>query len=267
MREVLIRDLSKCVICDVCTTVCQQRHGRARMSLEGPRFGQFQLPNVCRNCPDTPCVNACRLDGMHLHEGRTFVTNACRGCNQCVMACPYGVVVLIPREHEQREGFFTRVLGLARSKAPKAPAGQVASDATRCVQCGVCGYNCPVGIQVRDYGRQGKVVNDPRCVQCGLCIEVCPRGTLRWSTAPQAPTPRLRADKCNLCEGYAESACVKECPTQALSRVPADERLKDMSEALYYEVVGRYFEPVLAEATPVAPAVPSASPNGHARHD
>jgi Fe-S-cluster-containing hydrogenase component 2 len=255
MREILIRDLSKCVVCDVCTTVCQQRHGRARMSLEGPRFGQYQLPNVCRNCPDTPCVAACRLDGMRLHAGRTFVTEACRGCNQCVEACPYGVVVLMPREHERREGFFARVLGLARGgRAQPAPSGRVAADATRCVQCGVCGYNCPAGIQVRDYARQGLPVDDPRCVQCGLCIAVCPRGTLRWENAPQVPTPQYRADKCNLCDGYAESACVKECPTQALLRVPADERLKDLNEALYHEVVGRYFEPQAPDSDQGQPA-------------
>lgn len=242
MREVLIRDLSKCVVCDVCTTACKNRHGRARMSLEGPRFGHFQLPNVCRNCPDTPCVNACRLDGMRLHEGRTFVSEACRGCNKCVEACPYGVVVLVPREHRAREGFFARVLGLARAGRAKPDAGRVAADASRCVQCGVCGYNCPAGIQVRDYARQGLTVDDPRCVQCGLCIEVCPRGTLRWDTAPAAPRPQLRADKCDLCAGHAESACVRDCPTQALLRVPADERLRDLNEALYHEVVGRYFE-------------------------
>ena len=62
-----------------------------------------------------------------------------------------------------------------------APDAHVTPDRTRCVQCGVCGYNCPVGIPVRDYARQGKVVDDPRCVQCGQCIEACPRGTLRWS--------------------------------------------------------------------------------------
>jgi ferredoxin len=37
-----------------------------------------------------------------------------------------------------------------------------------------------VGIPVRDFARQGRVVDDARCVQCGQCIEACPRGTLRW---------------------------------------------------------------------------------------
>ena len=241
-REILIRDLTKCVICDVCTTVCKERHGRSRMGLEGPRFGHYQLPNVCRNCPDTPCVNACHLEGMVLHEGRTFVTEACRGCNKCVEACPFGAVALLPNEHKKKEGFFAKVLGLARSAPPKTITGHVASDPIRCVQCGVCGYNCPEGIQVRDYARQGKVVDDPGCTRCGLCIAVCPRGTLRWDIAPQVPAPVFHADKCNLCDGYAESACVKECPTQALMRVPADEQLRNLNEALYHEAVGKYYE-------------------------
>jgi ferredoxin len=58
------------------------------------------------------------------------------------------------------------------------------------VQCGVCGYNCPVGIPVRDYARQGRTVEDPACVQCGQCIEACPRGTLRWGRiGPPQPFP------------------------------------------------------------------------------
>ena len=85
-------------------------------------------------------------------------------------------------------------------------------------------------------------IHAEECKGCGLCIAVCPRGTLRWTSAPEAPTPQLRADKCDLCRGYQESACVRDCPTQALLRLPADERLRDLNEALYHEVVGRYFE-------------------------
>ena len=60
--------------------------------------------------------------------------------------------------------------------------GRVTADKSRCVQCGVCGFNCPVGIPVRDYARRGLPVDDPGCITCGQCIAVCPRGTLRWET-------------------------------------------------------------------------------------
>ncbi|MCA9938106.1 MAG: 4Fe-4S dicluster domain-containing protein [Anaerolineales bacterium] len=63
------------------------------------------------------------------------------------------------------------------------PLGRVQADGSRCIQCGVCGYNCPVGIDVRSYARQGLAVEDHTCITCGQCIQVCPRGTLRWEKA------------------------------------------------------------------------------------
>ncbi len=72
-----------------------------------------------------------------------------------------------------------------QSPAPVQIAGlqQVSADAARCVQCGLCAFNCPVGIEVREYARRGQNVTDSRCIACGACIEKCPRGTLRWGPA------------------------------------------------------------------------------------
>ena len=95
----------------------------------------------------------------------------------------------MPRPRNRGRGFFERLFGVAT--IPHSDAGRphdmhVVSDPARCVQCGVCGYNCPVGIPVRDYARQGKIVDDARCVQCGQCVEACPRGTLRWGSIDEA---------------------------------------------------------------------------------
>jgi NAD(P)H-nitrite reductase large subunit/ferredoxin len=60
---------------------------------------------------------------------------------------------------------------------------QVHTDGTRCVQCGVCCFNCPVDIPVRDYARQNLTMTDTRCIGCGMCIQRCPRGTLRFEPA------------------------------------------------------------------------------------
>lgn len=79
-----------------------------------------------------------------------------------------------------------RLTGSAKQPLPTLEMGRVVADASRCVQCGVCGYNCPVGIPVRDYARQGLPVDDPACISCGNCIVVCPRGTLRWETGLHA---------------------------------------------------------------------------------
>ncbi len=70
-----------------------------------------------------------------------------------------------------------------KSPAPPPALLQVSADAGRCVQCGICTYNCPVGIDVREYARRGQNVTDPGCIACAACIENCPRGTLRWGPA------------------------------------------------------------------------------------
>ena len=92
-----------------------------------------------------------------------------------------------------KEGFFRSLFRAAdkepdQSRHPKdlAKVGCVVPDVSRCVQCGICSYNCPVGIQVRDYAHRGLPVDDPRCITCGNCIHICPRGTLRWETEAHA---------------------------------------------------------------------------------
>ncbi len=58
--------------------------------------------------------------------------------------------------------------------------GMVVPETTRCVQCGICSYNCPSGIDVRLRAWQGQPIEDSRCLTCGQCIARCPRGVLRF---------------------------------------------------------------------------------------
>ncbi len=57
---------------------------------------------------------------------------------------------------------------------------QVVPDASRCVQCGICSYNCPMAIDVRAYARRGKPIQDSRCLTCKECVNRCPRGVLQF---------------------------------------------------------------------------------------
>ena len=59
-------------------------------------------------------------------------------------------------------------------------AGQVVPDAARCVQCGICSFNCPIGIDVRRHAWMGEAVVNSRCLTCGECVARCPRGVLRF---------------------------------------------------------------------------------------
>lgn len=57
---------------------------------------------------------------------------------------------------------------------------QVVPDLTRCVQCGICSYYCPIGIDVRRHAWLGEPVIDSHCLTCGECVVRCPRGVLRF---------------------------------------------------------------------------------------
>ena len=59
-------------------------------------------------------------------------------------------------------------------------SGQVVSDPARCVQCGICTYNCPIGIDVRAHAWRGEPVKHSQCLTCGECVARCPRGVLRF---------------------------------------------------------------------------------------
>lgn len=65
--------------------------------------------------------------------------------------------------------------------------GLVVAEPGRCVQCGICSHNCPVGIDVRAVAREGLAVTDRRCLLCGSCVARCPRGTLSFRLLERAP--------------------------------------------------------------------------------
>ena len=58
--------------------------------------------------------------------------------------------------------------------------GCVVPESARCVQCGICSYACPIGIDVRRYAWKGQPISDSYCLTCGECVARCPRGVLRF---------------------------------------------------------------------------------------
>lgn len=61
--------------------------------------------------------------------------------------------------------------------------GMVVPDPARCVQCGICWYNCPIEIDIRRHAWLGEPIRDPHCLTCGECVRRCPRGVLRFERA------------------------------------------------------------------------------------
>jgi CRP-like cAMP-binding protein/Fe-S-cluster-containing hydrogenase component 2 len=117
-----------------------------------------------------------------------------------------------------------------------------------CRQCRVgaeCVEACPSdAIQWND---RGALIITDNCTGCGACVPACPYDAVQlvprnrvdtsplWSLWRQlkrsrtgtipltAAQPTHRADKCDLCHGYDDLACVSSCPTGALRLVPVEE--------------------------------------------
>jgi NAD-dependent dihydropyrimidine dehydrogenase PreA subunit len=85
---------------------------------------------------------------------------------------------------------ISRSLAFDLTRAEVLAAGQVVPDPERCVQCGICSYNCPIGLDVRAFVWRGEPISDARCLTCGQCVARCPRGVLRFApTAGRAAQP------------------------------------------------------------------------------
>ncbi len=117
-----------------------------------------------------------------------------------------------------------------------------------CRQCSVgaeCVEACPEdAIERVDTGAL-RITN--RCTGCGECVTACPYDAVQsvprakltigplWDlfrrlqqrirpTIPLTPTgPTHRADKCDLCHGYTDLACVTACPIGNLRLAPVEE--------------------------------------------
>ena len=71
-----------------------------------------------------------------------------------------------------------------RLKRRAMVSAMVVAESVRCVECGICTFNCPLGIDIRAHVRQGQPVSNGRCLTCGECVARCPRGTLRFEVSP-----------------------------------------------------------------------------------
>jgi ferredoxin len=75
---------------------------------------------------------------------------------------------------------FTRLFDKEKRRSEALATGRLVPDKRRCVQCGICSFNCPLGIDVRDHAWRGIPVNESHCITCGECAARCPRGALHF---------------------------------------------------------------------------------------
>jgi Fe-S-cluster-containing hydrogenase component 2 len=92
-----------CTGCRACELVCVAFHDR-RFGLENSRIRITKIeplgidsPNICRQCHNAPCMDACPVDAL-LKDPMTgavqLVEENCIGCGECVEVCPFGAAAM-----------------------------------------------------------------------------------------------------------------------------------------------------------------------------
>lgn len=76
---------------------------------------------------------------------------------------------------------FRKMSAREASRRVAMASATVVPETARCVQCGICSYNCPLGIDVRRHARLGTSISEQACLTCGECVARCPRGVLQFA--------------------------------------------------------------------------------------
>ncbi|MBA1336554.1 MAG: hypothetical protein HPY66_2989 [Firmicutes bacterium] len=87
----------KCTGCGLCRLACSfDKNGVFNPNasriwiLDGDESGFY--PNICRNCEEAPCLDACPAGALVRRREDGYIllnSEKCVGCNMCVMVCPF----------------------------------------------------------------------------------------------------------------------------------------------------------------------------------
>ena len=112
MNLVLSIDLERCTGCRACEAACKLENrlveGIFRNRVywippEGPQDRFEFTVSVCQQCSRPACLRACGANAIAKHPETGVVeidTDRCTGCQECVLACPYGAISFDFRRHK-----------------------------------------------------------------------------------------------------------------------------------------------------------------------
>jgi electron transport protein HydN len=74
------------------------------------KTARVSTPIQCRHCENPACKAACTSNAIRV-EGNAVVINQqkCIGCKNCVIACPFGAVVMVDTAEVQNDGSTKKV--------------------------------------------------------------------------------------------------------------------------------------------------------------
>ena len=100
----IVRDYEYCSGCHMCEIACSLHHEEwiwpeaSRIRVFRP-FPGVEVPHLCAQCDDYPCVESCPVDALSVDEDTTAVITdqeRCISCGICIEVCPGEVPKLHP---------------------------------------------------------------------------------------------------------------------------------------------------------------------------
>ncbi|MBM4462872.1 MAG: 4Fe-4S dicluster domain-containing protein [Chloroflexi bacterium] len=110
-RYGLVIDLDRCTGCQTCNVACKMEHNldgfsgirvdtvggphRDTPAGEYPNLSMYYLPVLCMHCSQPPCLPSCPTEAIYQRKDGIVLIDEekCNGCQECLEACPYGVLV------------------------------------------------------------------------------------------------------------------------------------------------------------------------------
>lgn len=107
----VIYSKEKCLTCHQCEMACAIHHSlsgnifsaisepvnpQSRIFIECDLSGSVSIPNKCHHCNPAPCISSCPSGALKRAEETEVVLsdeNKCIGCRNCLVNCPFGVII------------------------------------------------------------------------------------------------------------------------------------------------------------------------------
>lgn len=107
MEKTIIVDATKCTGCRTCELVCSVKKegmanpSRARITVIRFEDIVFEVPMLCQQCADAPCLAVCPVKAISRDKDTGVIHvdhDRCIGCKSCMAICPFGAMGFDPRD-------------------------------------------------------------------------------------------------------------------------------------------------------------------------